>query len=196
MTVDPYTDTFFTLRYSVCKDTITGWGFAGALAEVYGTGKMLTAADYPYFEAVRAELIARAELAYQYREIGGETPDQWTYLCSVKWAELITKYNDVLAMEAGVTVTSPDIASQTIDYGHTVENIIQDTPYGQLNSSSDYVSQKSKLIHDNSDTITNREELDSEILSKFRDRWTPTIQKMVDELGELFIAIVGGDFVI
>ena len=157
---------------------------------------MLTATDYPFWDAVKDDVVAQAELAYMYREISAETPDQWTYLASVKFSEIIRKYEAVLEMEADVDVTSPDVASQNIDYGHTVQSDVQDTPYGTLSTSSDYVSQRSLITHGGNDTIGTRTELDSEILSRFRDRWEPTVKKIVDELGELFIGIVGGEFVL
>lgn len=197
--VDPYTGAFFTLRYDECKSRITGWGLQGALDAVLAAqadGKMLATEDYPFFSAVKADVVAQAELKYLYREISAETPDAWTHYAKVKWVELIKKYDAVLEMEADVDVTSPDVASQNIGYGHTVQSDIQDTPYGTLSPTSDYVSQRSLITHGGTDTIGTRTQLDSEILMRFRDRWEPTVQKIVDDLGELFIGIIGGEFVL
>lgn len=195
--VETYTGAWFTLRYDQCKSRITGWGLGAALdAVLSASGTILSTADYPLFNAVKADIVAQAEQKYMYREISAETPDQWTYYAKTLWTELVRKYEDVLDLEASVDVTSADITAQKFLHGRNVDTSLQDTPYGQLSQSSDYVTQRSTTGYSGTDTVSNRDALDSEIVAKYRDRWQPTVLKIVDELGELFVSIIGGDFIL
>ena len=118
-------------------------------------------------------------------------------LCMQLISEIAEKYEDVLTMQAstGFDVTNPDKESRIIEYGHVINGQVQDTPYGQLDDTSDYVSGKTAEQHSGQDSIKERNELDAEILSRFRKEWETTAKRLVEEFDVLFIRITGADFV-
>ena len=118
-------------------------------------------------------------------------------LCMQRFAEVSDKYGDVLAMEAaeGFDVTNPSKESRIIEYGHIVNGQVQDTPYGELNDSSNYVSGRTRESHSGKDTIQERNELDGDILMDFRRKWDTTLNMIVEEFDVLFIRITGGNFI-
>ena len=179
---DIYDGAQFTLRYQECKDRITGY---------------ITAANVPYFAASLPQIVKRLELRDRFKELSAETPDAWIMLCMQLWCELSEKYEDVLSMEAatGFDVTNPSRESRIIEYGHIINGSVQDTPYGELNDASDYVSGKTHESHSGEDKIHERNELDADILMDFRRRWDTTVNKIIEEFDVLFIRITGAGFV-
>lgn len=212
MTVYPpeiYDGAQFTLRYDQCVSRIPvfysyedennntvdlPFGFAAALKIAVDNGS-IDPSKYPLMFADIDWIIKRLELKDYFKELSAETPDAWIMLCMRRWAEVLDKYEPVLTMEGNLNIANPDNDSKTIAYGHTINGQVQDTPYGQLDASSDYVSGKTAEQHAGTDVITERTELDAEILSRFRQKWEPTINVLVDEFDNLFIRITGGDFI-
>ncbi len=197
---EPYTGAIFTLRYGDTVQRISDfdgngnpWGFQYAFNEFFTSNSNYWQAKYPRFYAAGTELIARFELRNRYKEIGAETPEQWIYLAEQAIAESAGKWEAILDMmsKTGFDVADPNKSSQVIDYGHTVDESVQDTPYGQLTASSDYVSGRSNVTHGGKDTITNRDKLDAEIVMDLRDRWEDNMNKIVAGFDDLFIRIVG-----
>lgn len=203
---DIYTGAQFTLRYQECKDRITKYitsgrvdypfGFMAAWVKAVDEG-YITAADVPYFAASLPQIVKRLELRDRFKELSAETPDAWIMLCMQRWCELSEKYEDVLAMEAatGFDVTNPSRESRIITYGHIINGSVQDTPYGELNDASDYVSGRTHESHSGTDSIQERNELDADILMDFRRKWDTTINKIIEEFDVLFIRITGAGFV-
>jgi len=189
---DPYTGAFFTLRYDECQTRITGWGFGDAWDWVFDAARPWLA-KYPRYAAMKAEAVARFELRNMYKEISAETPDQWMFLCKQAIVESAAKWETVLDMmsRTGFDVADPNKSSQVIEYGHTVDESVQDTPYSQLSPSSDYVSGRSNITHGGKDSITNRDKLDAEIVMDLRDRWEDNMTKIIEGFDDLFIRIVG-----
>ena len=189
---DPYTGAFFTLRYDECQTRITGWGFADAWDWVFDATRPFLA-KYPKYAALKTEAVTRFELRNMYKEISAETPDQWMFLCKQAIVESAAKWETVLDMmsRTGFDVADPNKSSQVIEYGHTVDESVQDTPYSQLSPSSDYISGRSNITHGGKDSITNRDKLDAEIVMDLRDRWEDNMTKIIEGFDDLFIRIVG-----
>ena len=172
------------------------FGFAAAWQKASDEGYVYPT-DCPYFMQNLNVLLKRLEIRDRYKELSAETPDEWTILCMQRFAEVSEKYEDVLRMEAaeGFDVTNPSRESRIIEYGHIINGQVQDTPYGELNSTSDYVTGKTAEQHSGQDTIHERNELDADILLRFRERWNTTMNKMVEEFDVLFIRITGANFI-
>ena len=203
---DIYTGAQFTLRYQECKDRITEYitsggvdypfGFMAAWVKAVDEG-YITAANVPYFAASLPQIVKRLELRDRFKELSAETPDAWIMLCMQRWCELSEKYEDVLSMEAatGFDVTNPSRESRIIEYGHIINGQVQDTPYGELNDTSDYVTGRTHENHSGEDKIHERNELDAEIIMDLRKRWDATVNKIIEEFDVLFIRITGAGFV-
>ena len=172
------------------------FGFAAAWQKASDEGYVYPT-DCPYFMQNLPILLKRLEIRDRYKELSSETPDQWTILCMQRFAEISEKYEDVLKMEAstGFDVTNPSKESRIIEYGHIINGQVQDTPYGELDSTSDYVTGKTAEQHSGEDKIHERNELDADILMDFRRKWDATINKIIEEFDVLFIRITGADFI-
>ena len=192
----------FTLRYDECQKRIpeyyfgNAFGFMAAWEKALGEG-FINANDVPHFTSGIAHIVKRLELRDRYKERSAETPDGWIMLCMQRFAEVSDKYEDVLAMEAaeGFDVTNPSKESRIIEYGHIVNGQVQDTPYGELNDTSNYVSGRTRESHSGKDSIQERNELDGDILMDFRRKWDTTMNMIVEEFDVLFIRITGGNFI-
>ena len=213
MTIAPdiYTGAQFTLRYGDCVQRITDYivyddgngnevsipfGFDAALYMLQNN-LMLDMTHLPKFLTGWVEISKRLNLRDWRKELSAETPDDWIVLCAQRIAEVAEKYEPVLAMETstGFDVSNPDKESRIIEYGHIINGQVQDTPYGQLDDTSDYVSGKTAEQHSGEDKIHERNELDAEILMDLRKKWDATINKIVEEFDVLFIRITGAGFV-
>ena len=206
-----YTGAQFTLRYGDCAQRITDyyeWEDANNVThqEPFGVGTaLIMAADnnfidagtVPRFMQMMMDIQPRFNLRNWSKELSAETPDRWMELCMQLISEIAEKYEDVLTMQAstGFDVTNPDKESRIIEYGHVINGQVQDTPYGQLDDTSDYVSGKTAEQHSGQDSIKERNELDAEILSRFRKEWETTAKRLVEEFDVLFIRITGADFI-
>ena len=213
MTIAPdiYTGAQFTLRYGDTVDRITDyyeWEDANNVVhqEPFGLqtalimaadNNFIDAAAVPRFIQAMLAIVPRFNLRNWYKELSAETPDRWMELCMQLISEIAEKYEDVLTMQAstGFDVTNPDKESRIIEYGHVINGQVQDTPYGQLDDTSDYVSGKTAEQHSGQDSIKERNELDAEILSRFRKEWETTAKRLVEEFDVLFIRITGGNFI-
>lgn len=192
----------FTLRYDECQKRIpdyfsgNAFGFTAAWEKALREG-FINSYDVPFFTADINHIVKRLELRDRYKELSAETPDAWIMLCMQRFAEVSDKYEDVLAMEVaeGFDVTNPSKESRIIEYGHIVNGQVQDTPYGELNDSSNYVSGRTRESHSGADTIQERNELDGDILMDFRRKWDTTLNTIVEEFDVLFIRITGAGFV-
>ena len=192
----------FTLRYDECQKRIpeyyfgNAFGFKAAWAKAIDEG-FINVGDVSHFASGIDHIVKRLELRDRYKELSAETPDGWIMLCMQRFAEVSDKYEDVLAMEAaeGFDVTNPSKESRIIEYGHIVNGQVQDTPYGELNDSSSYVSGRTRESHSGADTIQERNELDGDILMDFRRKWDTTVNMIVEEFDVLFIRITGGNFI-
>lgn len=200
VTPEPYTGAIFTLRYGDTVGRISdydgngnAWGFDYAFNQFFTANSNFFQAKYPKYYAIGAELMPRFMLRNWYKEISAETPDQWIHLAMQAIAESAGKWEAILDMmsKTGFDVADPNKSSQVIEYGHTVDNSVQDTPYGQLSAASDYVSARSSVTHGGKDSITNRDKLDAEIVMDLRDRWEDNMNKIVEGFDDLFIRIVG-----
>lgn len=200
ITPEPYTGAIFTLRYGDTVQRIpdydgngNAWGFDYAFNRFFTANSNYFQTKYPKYYAIGTELRARFELRNWFKEISAETPDQWIILAQQAIAESAGKWEAILDMTSrtGFDIADPNKSSQVIDYGHTVDESIQDTPYGQLSQASDYVSGRSNVTHGGKDTITNRDKLDAEIVMDLRDRWEDNMNKIVAGFDDLFIRIVG-----
>ena len=208
---DIYTGAHFTIRYGDCVQQIPDYivyddgqgnevsipfGFNAALYMLQNN-LMLDMSHLTRFLGAWTEIEKRLRLRDWRKELGAETPDDWIVLCAQKIAEVAEKYEPVLAMEAtaGFDVSNPSKESRTIQYGHVINGQVQDTPYGQLQAASDYVSGQTREEHSGQDVIDERTGLDADILSGFRQRWEATINIIVEEFDELFIRITGGEFI-
>ena len=214
-----YTGAQFTIRYDQAETRITDYyewdteeddgnggtvtvhhtlpfGFAAAWQKASDEGYVYPT-DCPYFMQNLSILLKRLEIRDRYKELSAETPDEWTILCMQRFAEISEKYEDILRMEAstGFDVTNPSKESRIIEYGHIINGQVQDTPYGELDSTSDYVTGKTAEQHSGEDKIHERNELDADILLDFRGKWDTTMNKMVEEFDVLFIRITGAGFV-
>ena len=172
------------------------FGFEAAFQKAVDMG-LIVPLDIPYFIASLPQIGKRLVLRDMFKELSAETPDAWIMLCMQRWCEVTEKYEDVLAMEAatGFDVTNPNKESRIIEYGHIINGQVQDTPYGQLDDTSDYVTGKTAEQHSGEDKIHERNELDAEILIDFRKKWDTTVNKIVEEFDVLFIRITGAGFV-
>ena len=204
---DIYTGAHFTVRYDECVERIpefyqdshmnwmpfgidTVWQFCEDHGFVYYSSQ-------PTFTQLRATIVDRFEMRNWRKELGAETPDEWFRLACMRLTEVAEKYEPILKMEAtaGFDVSNPNKESRIIEYGHVIEGQVQDTPYGQLDAASDYVSGKTAEQHSGQDTIHERNELDADILMDLRRKWDATINKIIEEFDTLFIRITGADFV-
>ena len=199
---DIYDGAQFTLRYDECQKRIpeyyfgNAFGFKAAWAKAIDEG-FINVGDVSHFASGIDHIVKRLELRDRFKELSAETPDAWIMLCMQRFAEVSDKYGDVLAMEAaeGFDVTNPSKESRIIEYGHVVNGQVQDTPYGELNDTSDYVSGRTRESHSGKDTIQERNELDGDILMDFRRKWDTTVNMIVEEFDVLFIRITGGNFI-
>lgn len=206
-----YTGAHFTIRYGDCvqqipdyvvhddgngNDVSIPFGFDAAMWLLQNAANV-DMSHLARFQAAWPELVKRLNLRDWRKELGAETPDDWIILCMQRIAEVAEKYEPVLAMEAtaGFDVSNPSKESRTIQYGHVINGQVQDTPYGQLQAGSDYVSGQTREEHSGQDVIDERTGLDADILSGFRQRWEATINIIVEEFDELFIRITGGEFI-
>ena len=214
-----YTGAQFTIRYDQAETRITDYyewdteeddgnggtvtvhhtlpfGFAAAWQKASDEGYVYPT-DCPYFMQNLNILLKRLEIRDRYKELSAETPDEWTILCMQRFSEISEKYEDILRMEAstGFDVTNPSKESRIIEYGHIINGQVQDTPYGELDSTSDYVTGKTAEQHSGEDKIHERNELDADILLDFRRKWDTTMNKMVEEFDVLFVRITGAGFV-
>ena len=197
-----YTGAQFTLRYDECQKRIpdyfnsNAFGFKAAWQKAIAEG-FINVGDVPLFADRIRQIVKRLELRDRFKELSAETPDAWIMLCMQRFAEVSDKYEDVLAMEAaeGFDVTNPSKESRIIEYGHIVNGQVQDTPYGELNDTSDYVSGRTRESHSGKDSIQERNELDGDILMDFRRKWDTTMNMIVEEFDVLFIRLTGGNFI-
>ena len=197
-----YTGAQFTLRYDECQKRIrdyfnsNAFGFKAAWAKAIDEG-FINVGDVPHFASGIEHIVKRLELRDRFKELSAETPDAWIMLCMQRFAEVSDKYGDVLAMEAaeGFDVTNPSKESRIIEYGHIVNGQVQDTPYGELTDTSNYVSGRTRETHSGADTIQERNELDGDILMDFRRKWDTTLNMIVEEFDVLFIRLTGGNFI-
>lgn len=214
-----YTGAQFTIRYDQAETRITDYyewdteeddgnggtvtvhhtlpfGFAAAWQKASDEGYVYPT-DCPYFMQNLSILLKRLEIRDRYKELSAETPDEWVILCMQRFAEISEKYEDILRMEAstGFDVANPSKESRIIEYGHIINGQVQDTPYGELDSTSDYVTGKTAEQHSGEDKIHERNELDADILLDFRRKWDTTMNKMVEEFDVLFVRITGAGFV-
>ena len=202
-----YTGAQFTVRYGDCVQRMSEYipddgngnpipfGFNAAIWKLQDMGVNMT--GWNCFGNLWNDLEVRLTLRNWAKELSAETPDAWIMLCAQRIAEVAEKYEPVLAMESttGFDITNPSKESRIIEYGHVIEGQVQDTPYGQLDASSDYVSGKTAEQHSGKDTIHERNELDADILMDFRRKWDATINKIIEEFDVLFIRITGGNFI-
>ena len=209
MTAPPeiYTGAQFTVRYDECVNRITeyyqdshmNWMPFGidAVWQSCEDNGLVTYGQQPTFALIRGTFVKRFNLRNFFKELGAETPDDWFRLAIMRLTEVAEKYEPILKMEAttGFDVSNPDKESRIIEYGHVIEGQVQDTPYGQLDATSDYVSGKTAEQHSGQDTIHERNELDADILMDFRRKWDATINKIIEEFDVLFIRITGADFI-
>ena len=182
MTAPPeiYTGAQFTVRYDECVNRITeyyqdshmNWMPFGidAVWQSCEDNGLVTYGQQPTFALIRGTFVKRFNLRNFFKELGAETPDDWFRLAIMRLTEVAEKYEPILKMEAttGFDVSNPDKESRIIEYGHVIEGQVQDTPYGQLDATSDYVSGKTAEQHSGQDTIHERNELDADILMDFR----------------------------
>ena len=197
-----YTGAQFTLRYDECQKRIpdyfnsNAFGFMAAWEKALAEG-FINVGDVPLFAARIRQIVKRLELRDRFKELSAETPDAWIMLCMQRFAEVSDKYGDVLEMEAaeGFDVTNPSKESRIIEYGHIVNGQVQDTPYGELNDTSNYVSGRTRESHSGKDSIQERNELDGDILIDFRRKWDTTLNMIVEEFDVLFIRLTGGNFI-
>ena len=205
-----YTGAQFTLRYGETHDRLTEYyeytdinnnqafmpfGFEAAFMIANDTG-CIDASNLPKFGQLMAMIIKRLEHRNWMKELSAETPDRWIDLCCQLFSEIAEKYEDILTMQTSTDfdITNPDKESRIIQYGHVIDGQVQDTPYGQLDASSDYVSGRTAEQHSGQDSVKERNELDAEILSRFRKEWETTAKRLVEEFDVLFIRITGADF--
>ena len=202
-----YTGAQFTVRYGDCVQRMSEYipddgngnpipfGFNAAIWKLQDMGVSMT--GWNCFGNLWNDLEVRLTLRNWAKELSAETPDAWIMLCAQRIAEVAEKYEPVLAMESttGFDITNPNKESRIIEYGHVIEGQVQDTPYGQLDASSDYVSGKTAEQHSGEDKIHERNELDADILMDFRRKWDATINKIIEEFDVLFIRITGGNFI-
>ena len=206
-----YTGAQFTLRYGETHDRLTEYyeytdgngnqaflpfGFEAAFS-IANDNQLIDASSLPKFGQLMAMIAPRLEHRNWMKGLSAETPDRWIDLCCQLFSEIAEKYEDILTMQTSTDfdVTNPDKESRIIQYGHVIEGQVQDTPYGQLDATSDYVSGKTAEQHSGQDTIHERNELDAEILMDFRRKWDATINKIIEEFDVLFIRITGADFI-
>ena len=203
----------FTLRYKECNERLTDYyevpvlghdpivyAFGFEAAWQYAINKnYLPIGEYVNFSAFvnNSRLIKRLELRNMMKELSAETPDEWFMLCVRRWCEVAVKYEDIVKMEEtqGFDVSNPNKESRIIEYGHIINGQVQDTPYGELDSTSDYVTGKTAEQHSGEDKIHERNELDAEILMDLRKRWDATVNKIIEEFDVLFVRITGAGFV-
>lgn len=197
-----YAGSQFTLRYDECQKRIPNYfngkafGFMAAWEKALAEG-FINTADVPLFAAKIGQIVKRLELRDGFKELSAETPDAWIMLCMQRFAEVSDKYEDVTAMEAaeGFDVTNTSKESRIIEYGHIVNGQVQDTPYGELNDTSDYVSGRTRESHSGKDSIQERNELNGDILMDFRRKWDTTLNRIIEEFDVLFIRLTGGNFI-
>ena len=205
---DIYTGAQFTIRYDEAKARIPEYykpnsssvwkpfGFESVPFIVVDKG-YASAGDTPLFGSLYYKILARLELRNGVKELSAETPDAWMDLACRLYSELCYKWEPILAMEAsqGFDVSNPNKESKIIEYGHVIDGSVQDTPYGELSDTSDYVTGRTHESHSGEDKIHERNELDAEIIMDLRKRWDATVNKIIEEFDVLFIRITGAGFV-
>ena len=202
-----YTGAQFTLRYDECTTRLTQFYQDSHLAwEPFGIEavfqycedhELVRYAEYPNIVNNRGWIVKRFEVRNKRKELSAETPDAWFDLAVQRLCEIAAKWEPILKMEnsTGFDVSNPSKESRTIEYGHVVEGQVQDTPYGELNAESDYVTGKTAEQHSGRDVITERNDLDADILMDIRRRWESTINLIVEDFDVLFIRVTGGNFI-
>lgn len=205
---DIYTGAQFTIRYDEAKKRIPEYykpasslvwkpfGFESVQFLVIDKN-YVTGGDTPLFGVLFNKIIPRLELRNGVKELSAETPDAWMDLACRLYSELCYKWEPILKMESaqGFDVSNPSKESRIIEYGHIVDGQVQDTPYGELNQNSDYVTGRTSEQHSGRDTIQERNDLDADILMDLRKRWDATVNKIIEEFDVLFIRITGGEFI-
>ena len=196
---EPYTGAFYTVRYGDMCDRLSANVFEDVFDQVFdaGTG-VLASGDYPQYYALKSKLVKLFITRNWFKEIGAETPDDFYYKCYQAIVDSAGRWEVPLEMMAKTTfdVTNPDKEGQTVKYGHTIEAVIQDTPYGTLSATADYASGKSGTYHSGQDEIVTRNDLDAYVMMDLRRKWNDNINEIVKEFDDLFIRIVGGDMVL
>ena len=196
---EPYTGAFYTVRYGDMCDRIGTDMFEAAFDNVFdaGTGA-LASGDYPQYYALKTKLVKLFVNRNWFKEIGAETPDDFGIKCMQAIVESAGRWEVPLEMMAKTSfdVTNPDKEGQIIKYGHSIENVIQDTPYGTLSSTADYATGKTGTYHSGQDEIATRNDLDAYVMMDLRRKWNDNINEIVKEFDDLFIRIVGGDMVL
>ena len=195
---EPYEGAFYTVRYGDLCDRIGANPFEDSFDNVFGVNGPLAQSDYPQYYALKAKIVKLFVARNWFKEIGAETPDDFTIKCYQAIVESAGRWEVPLEMMAKATfdVTNPDKEGQTVKYGHNIESVIQDTPYGTLSASADYASGKSGTYHSGQDEIVTRNDLDAYVMMDLRRKWNDNINEIVKEFDDLFIRIVGGDMVL
>ena len=195
---EPYTGAFYTVRYGDMCDRIGGNMFEEAFDQVFDASGPLATGDYPQYYALKTKLVKLFNVRNWFKEIGAETPDDFGIKCMQAIVDSAGRWEVPLEMMAKTTfdVTNPDKEGQTVKYGHTIEAVIQDTPYGTLSATADYASGKSGTYHSGQDEIVTRNDLDAYVMMDLRRKWNDNINEIVKEFDDLFIRIVGGDMVL
>ena len=195
---EPYEGAFYTVRYGDMCDRIGTNPFEDAFDMAFAVSGPLASADYPQYYALKAKLSKLFNARNWFKEIGAETPDDFLIKCYQAIIESAGRWEVPLEMMAKTSfdVTNPDKEGQTVRYGHTIEAVIQDTPYGTLSATADYASGKSGTCHSGQDEIVTRNDLDAYVMMDLRRKWNDNINEIVKEFDDLFIRIVGGDMVL
>lgn len=195
---EPYTGAFYTVRYGDMCDRLGSNPFEDAFDSVFAVGGPLAQSDYPQYYALKAKLVKLFINRNWFKEIGAETPDDFGIKCMQAIAESAGRWEVPLEMMAKATfdVTNPDKEGQIIKYGHSIENVIQDTPYGTLSATADYASGKAGTYHTGQDEIATRNDLDAYVMMDLRRKWNDNINEIVKEFDDLFIRIVGAEMVL
>lgn len=195
MTLEPYLGAYFTIRYNDMKDS-TGKSFTSALDALGSeSAGLITSQTHPVFFSLKGTIVKRAELEYGFREINAETPDMWDNNCKRLMIELADKYEPALAREADDDFDASMIEDGKVvsKYGSNISNRFQDTPFGELNATSDYTSSQSHAQRGGSDEVLSQTGSDAENLRKLRDKWESTMNVIIKEIGDLFIHTIAMD---
>ena len=195
---EPYTGAFYTVRFGDVCDRVGSNPFEDAFDGVFGVGGPLAQSDYPQYYALKTKLVKLFNARNWFKEIGAETPDDFNIKCYQAIIESAGRWEVPLEMMAKATfdVTNPDKEGQIVKYGHSIENVIQDTPFGTLSSTADYATGKAGTYHSGQDEIATRNDLDAYVMMDLRRKWNDNINEIVKEFDDLFIRIVGGDMVL
>ena len=195
---EPYEGAFYTVRFRDLCDRIGANPFEESFESVFDNGGTLAQSDYPQYYALKDKIVKLFFTRNAFKEIGAETPDDFYVKCYQAIVDSAGRWEVPLEMMAKATfdVTNPDKEGQTVKYGHTIEAVIQDTPYGTLSASADYASGKSGTYHSGQDEIVTRNDLDAYVMMDLRRKWNDNVNEIVKEFDDLFIRIVGGDMVL